>query len=148
MKLTRSILKRIISERVKRHIRLEAEEEANPSATDAAAPVAPAAAGAAPAATAPAANAAAPSGSAAPPATDAAAAPVGVPIKFNLGKVKNYNPNAKFLSDAGVVKSVNKKGIIVTTQPDQVDVLVNFDDISENIKRFFNATKKKRNGTR
>lgn len=62
--------------------------------------------------------------------------PAGIPLKFNISKVKRYN-TADFLSDQGVVKSIDKKGIIVTTQPDGVDVLVNFSDISERVKRFF-----------
>ena len=66
--------------------------------------------------------------------------PAGIPIKFNVSKVKKYN-TANFLSDTGVVKSINKDGIVVTTQPDQVDVLVNFDDISESVKRFFKPKK-------
>ena len=70
----------------------------------------------------------------------AAEKPAGIPIKFDLTKVKKYN-TAEFLSDTGVVKSIDKKGIIVTTQPDQVDVLVNFDDISESVKRFFKSKK-------
>ena len=66
--------------------------------------------------------------------------PAGIPIKFNVSKVKKYN-TANFLSDTGVVKSISKDGIVVTTQPDQVDVLVNFDDISESVKRFFKPKK-------
>ena len=66
--------------------------------------------------------------------------PAGIPIKFNTSKVKQYN-KANFLSDMGVVKSIDKKGIVVTTQPDGVDVLVNFSDISENVKRFFKNKK-------
>jgi len=62
--------------------------------------------------------------------------PAGIPLKFNISKVKQYN-TADFLSDQGVVKSIDKKGIIVTTQPDGVDVLVNFSDISEKVKKFF-----------
>lgn len=62
--------------------------------------------------------------------------PAGIPLKFNISKVKQYN-TADFLSDQGVVKSIDKKGIIVTTQPDGVDVLVNFSDISERVKKFF-----------
>jgi uncharacterized membrane-anchored protein len=62
--------------------------------------------------------------------------PAGVPVKFNVSAVKKYN-NANFVSDSGVVKSIDKKGVVVTTQPDGVDVLVNFDDISENVKKFF-----------
>ena len=66
--------------------------------------------------------------------------PAGIPIKFNIDKVKRYN-TGKFLSDAGTIKSIDKKGIVVTTQPDGVDVLVNFDDISESVKRFFKTKK-------
>ena len=73
-------------------------------------------------------------------AAPAAAKPAGIPIKFDINKVKRYN-TAKFLSDAGVVKSIDKKGIVVTTQPDQVDILVSFDDISESVKRFFKSKK-------
>lgn len=62
--------------------------------------------------------------------------PAGIPISFNLSAVKKYN-NANFVSDKGTVKSIDKKGVLVTTQPDGVDVLVNFDDISENVKKFF-----------
>jgi hypothetical protein len=62
--------------------------------------------------------------------------PAGIPLKFNISKVKQYN-TADFLSDQGVVKSIDKKGIIVTTKPDGVDVLVNFSDISERVKKFF-----------
>ena len=66
--------------------------------------------------------------------------PKGIPVTFNVGKVKKYN-NANFVSNTGVLKSIDKRGIIVTTQPDGVDVLVNFDDISENVKRFFKSKK-------
>lgn len=62
--------------------------------------------------------------------------PAGIPLKFDISKVKQYN-TADFLSDQGVVKSIDKKGIIVTTKPDDVDVLVNFSDISERVKKFF-----------
>ena len=67
-------------------------------------------------------------------------APAGIPLKFNLSKVKQYN-KANFISDKGIVKSIDKNGIIVTTQPDGVDVLVNFSDISESAKRFFKYKK-------
>ncbi len=62
--------------------------------------------------------------------------PKGVPIKFDISGVKKYN-KAGFTSDKGIVKSISKKGIIVTTQPDGVDILVNFDDISEHVNKFF-----------
>ena len=66
--------------------------------------------------------------------------PAGVPIKFDISGVKKYN-KAGFTSDKGIVKSISKKGVIVTTEPDGVDVLVNFDDISESVNRFFKKKK-------
>lgn len=66
--------------------------------------------------------------------------PQGVPVKFDVNKVKKYN-SAKFLGDEGVLKSISKKGLIVTVQPDNVDVLVNFDDISEQVKKFFKKSR-------
>lgn len=66
--------------------------------------------------------------------------PAGVPVKFNISAVKKYN-DSEFLSDTGVVKSISKDGVVVTTQPDGVDVLVNFDDISESAKHFFKKKK-------
>jgi hypothetical protein len=68
------------------------------------------------------------------------AEPTGIPISFNISAVKRYN-KADFVSDKGVVKSISKDGIIVTTQPDGVDVLVNFDDISESVTKFFKTRK-------
>ncbi len=62
--------------------------------------------------------------------------PKGIPIKFDISGVKKYN-KAGFTSDKGIVKSISKKGIIVTTQPDGVDILVNFDDITEQATKFF-----------
>jgi len=50
------------------------------------------------------------------------------PIKFNIGRVKKYN-NADFISSQGELKSINSKGMVVTVQPDNVDVFVNFSDI-------------------
>lgn len=67
-------------------------------------------------------------------------APAGIPIKFNVSSVKKYN-KMPFTSDSGVVKSIDKRGVMVTTQPDGVDVLVNFSDISENVKKFFRHKK-------
>jgi hypothetical protein len=68
------------------------------------------------------------------------AEPAGVPVSFNISAVKRYN-KANFVSDKGTVKSINKDGVIVTTQPDGVDILVNFDDISENVSKFFKTRK-------
>lgn len=50
------------------------------------------------------------------------------PIKFNLAKVKRYN-NAEFISNQGELKSIDKKGLVITVQPDNVDIFVNFSDI-------------------
>jgi hypothetical protein len=50
------------------------------------------------------------------------------PVKFNLNQVKKYNKQ-KFLSNQGELKSIDKKGIVVTVQPDNVDIFVSFDDI-------------------
>ena len=50
------------------------------------------------------------------------------PIKFNLAKAKKYN-NANFISNQGELKSINKKGLVVTVQPDNVDIFINFSDI-------------------
>jgi len=143
MKLNRKSLKELVTKLVKSYVLVEAEE-ANPFAAKeeepaadaaAAAPATPPAAVATPPATPPAAGAT-------PPAADAATAPKSdLDISFNAASAKKYNPNAKFLSSKGVVKSVSKKGVIVTTKPDDVDVLVNFNDISENVKRFFKSKK-------
>ena len=143
MKSTNKINWNRISKSFKQYLK-EAEEapaeegEANPFA---AAPAeggdeAPAADAAPATDAAPADDAAGKEGEAAP----AAPKPAGIPIKFDINKVKRYN-TGKFLSDAGVVKSIDKKGIVVTTQPDQVDILVSFDDISENVKRLFKSKK-------
>ena len=143
MKSTNKINWNRISKSFKQYLK-EAEEEA-PAEEGGANPFAAApaeggdAAPAADAAAAPPADAAAPSGSAAPSATPPPT-PAGIPIKFDINKVKKYN-TGKFLSDAGVVKSIDKKGIVVTTQPDQVDILVSFDDISESVKKFFKSKK-------
>ena len=145
MKSTKKVNWNRISKSFKQYLK-EAEEEA-PAEEGEANPFAAAAADdkgeeapaddAAPATdAAPADDAAGKEGEAAP----AAAKPAGIPIKFDINKVKRYN-TGKFLSDAGVVKSIDKKGIVVTTQPDQVDILVSFDDISENVKRFFKTKK-------
>lgn len=140
MKLNRKSLKELVTKLVKSYVLVEAEE-ANPFAAKEEKPAEeekpaaeeePAAAGATPPA-----PAATPGAPATPPKSD-------LDISFNAASAKKYNPNAKFLSSKGVVKSVSKKGVIVTTKPDDVDVLVNFNDISENVKRFFKTKKNNR----
>jgi len=140
MKSTKKVNWNRISKSFKQYLK-EAEEEAPAEEEGEANPFAAAAADdkgeEAPATdAAPADDAEGKEGEAAP----VAAKPAGIPIKFDINKVKRYN-SGKFLSDAGVVKSIDKKGIVVTTQPDQVDILVSFDDISENVKRFFKSKK-------
>lgn len=66
--------------------------------------------------------------------------PKGIPIKFDISGAKKYN-KVGFTSDKGIVKSISKKGVVVTTQPDGVDILVNFDDISEQSNKFFKKNK-------
>lgn len=136
MKLNRKSLKELVTKLVKSYVLVEAEEvnpfaakEEKPAEEEKPAAEEPAAAGATPPA-----PAAAPAAPATPPKSD-------LDISFNAASAKKYNPNAKFLSSKGVVKSVSKKGVIVTTKPDDVDVLVNFNDISENVKRFFKNKK-------
>ena len=137
MKLNRKSLKELVTKLVKSYVLVEAEEanpfaaagEEKPAEEEKPAAEEPAAAGATPPA-----PAAAPAAPATPPKSD-------LDISFNAASAKKYNPNAKFLSSKGVVKSVSKKGVIVTTKPDDVDVLVNFNDISENVKRFFKSKK-------
>jgi hypothetical protein len=62
--------------------------------------------------------------------------PEDLTINFNLSKVKRYNKE-KFTGTGGVVKKITKDGLVVTTQPDNVDIVVNFDDITESARKFF-----------
>lgn len=134
MKSTKKVNWNRISKSFKQYLK-EAEEEAPPAEEEGEAnPFAAAADDKGE--EAPAADAKGKEGEAAP----AAAKPAGIPIKFDINKVKRYN-TANFLSDTGVIKSIDKKGIVVTTQPDQVDILVSFDDISESVKKFFKNKK-------
>lgn len=66
--------------------------------------------------------------------------PEDLTINFNISKVKRYNKE-KFTSTSGVVKKITKDGLVVTTQPDNVDIVVNFDDITENARKFFKNRK-------
>lgn len=49
-------------------------------------------------------------------------------VSFNASRVRRYN-KAEFTSNTGTVKKITKAGLIVTAQPDQVDLVVNFDDL-------------------
>ena len=135
MKSTKKVNWNRISKSFKQYLK-EAEEEAPAEEEKEANPFAAGGDEAPAADAAPADDAEGKEGEAAPAATK----PAGIPIEFDINKVKRYN-TAKFLSDAGIVKSIDKKGIVVTTQPDQVDILVSFDDISESVKKFFKNKK-------
>jgi hypothetical protein len=53
-------------------------------------------------------------------------------IEFDFSAVKRYNPNTQFLGSEGQVIKVTKRGLIVNVLPDNVQVVVNFDDIKNN----------------
>jgi len=57
-------------------------------------------------------------------------------FNFDIAGVKKYN-KAHFLNSKAVAKKITKDGIIATVQPDGVDILVGFDDITESAKKFF-----------
>ena len=57
-------------------------------------------------------------------------------IEFEPARVKSYN-DKKFISTSGEVTKITKDGMTVKIKPDNVDVHVNFDDISESAKAFF-----------
>ena len=61
-------------------------------------------------------------------------------INFNLSAVKKYN-DALFTNNQGTVKKITKDGLTVQVEPDGVDVFVNFDDITEQTKKFFKKGK-------
>jgi len=67
---------------------------------------------------------------------DAAAKPApqkDVPtIEFEFSAVKRYNPDKQFLGSEGQVMKVTKRGMIVNVLPDNVQIMVNFDDIKNN----------------
>lgn len=53
-------------------------------------------------------------------------------IEFDFSAVKRYNPNTQFLGSEGQVVKVTRRGLIVNVLPDNVQVVVNFDDIKNN----------------
>ena len=57
-------------------------------------------------------------------------------VKFEPARVKSYN-DKNFKSTSGEVTKITKDGMTVKVKPDNVDVHVNFDDISESVKSFF-----------
>jgi hypothetical protein len=60
----------------------------------------------------------------------------GPEINFNISAVKKYN-DALFRSNTGIVKKISKDGMEVKVMPDDVDIFVTFDDITESVKKFF-----------
>jgi len=53
-------------------------------------------------------------------------------IEFDFSAVKRYNPDKQFLGSEGQVMKVTKRGMIVNVLPDNVQIMVNFDDIKNN----------------
>lgn len=68
--------------------------------------------------------------------------PQGLQFNFNIDRVKKYN-KGEFLSNTAVAKKITKDGIIATVMPDETDILVNFDDITESVRSFFKQRSKK-----
>ncbi len=57
-------------------------------------------------------------------------------FKFDVSAAKKYN-TSNFRNDTAVAKKITKNGILATVKPDDVDVLIGFDDITEQAKSFF-----------
>ena len=64
----------------------------------------------------------------------------GLSFNFDIDGVKKYN-KAHFLNSKAVAKKITKDGIIATVEPDGVNILVGFDDITESAKKFFKVKK-------
>ena len=64
----------------------------------------------------------------------------GLSFNFDVSAVKKYN-TANFRNSKATAKKITKNGILATVEPDGVDVLIGFDDITENIKKFFKSIK-------
>jgi hypothetical protein len=64
----------------------------------------------------------------------------GLSFNFNVSGVKKYNTNS-FRNSTAVAKKITKNGILATVQPDGVDILVGFDDITETANAFFKVKK-------
>jgi hypothetical protein len=61
-------------------------------------------------------------------------------VNFNINSVKKYN-DGLFRSNTGTVKKITKDGLTVQVLPDDVEVFVNFSDITEAARRFFKQKK-------
>jgi hypothetical protein len=61
-------------------------------------------------------------------------------FKFDISAAKKYN-TANFRNDTAVAKKITKNGILATVKPDDVDILIGFDDITEAAKDFFKTKK-------
>jgi len=61
-------------------------------------------------------------------------------FNFDIDGVKKYN-KAHFINSKAVAKKITKDGIIATVEPDGVNILVGFDDITESAKKFFKVKK-------
>lgn len=72
--------------------------------------------------------------------TKAAEQEKGLTFDFDVSSAKKYN-TANFRNSTAVAKKITKNGILATVQPDGVDILVGFDDITESAKDFFKNKK-------
>lgn len=65
----------------------------------------------------------------------------GLTFNFDVSAVKKYN-TAGFRNSSATAKKITKNGILATVQPDGVDILVGFDDITESVRQFFKTKNK------
>ena len=72
--------------------------------------------------------------------TKAAEQEKGLTFDFDVSSAKKYN-TANFRNSTAVAKKITKNGILATVQPDGVDILVGFDDITEQAVSFFKKKK-------
>ena len=61
-------------------------------------------------------------------------------ITLDHNKAHKYN-KAEFTNNVGLVKKIDQRGVVVTVQPDQVDVFVNFEDILNEVIKESGSTK-------
>jgi len=67
-------------------------------------------------------------------------------FKFDISAAKKYN-TANFRNNTAVAKKITKNGILATVKPDDVDILIGFDDITEQAKSFFKKSESRCNKT-
>ena len=65
-------------------------------------------------------------------------------VNFDKSAVLRYN-KASIEGNSAEAKQITPDGIVATVQPDGVDVLINFDDITESANGFFKKNQSKAN---